>query len=88
MKDPKLEAYYAVEDTMEAGLKKHAAGAWAKEPVAMHLFKAAGHATSANHILHHPEFYTADKETYLQHINQALTRLAMARAILILKKPQ
>lgn len=81
-KDPREEAYFAVEDTMEAGLKKHKAHVWAKEPVAMHLFKAAGHANAANHVLHHPEFYTADNEGYLRHIDQAITRLAMAKAIL------
>ena len=82
MIDPEIAAFTAVADSMDASFVsgKKNQNQWKLEPVAVHLLKATGHSNSALHILCHPEAYKADKESYMQHIDQAITRLAMAKS--------
>lgn len=61
--------------------KGHGRDAWYDEPVTMHLMKGTRHGLTAIGMIDHPTF-VKDKETALQHIDQAIARMAFARAIL------
>lgn len=61
--------------------KGHGRDAWHGEPITMHLMKGTRHGLTAIGMLDHPDF-VKDKETALQHIDQAICRFAFARAIL------
>lgn len=82
MKHPPALAYLTVLEIMEKGVAKgHANDGWKAEPFAMHVHKAARHGMTCLLLAEHPD-YCKDEETAVEHLEQMLTRAAIALAIL------
>jgi hypothetical protein len=81
MKNPPLVSHDVIVRMMKKGIAQgHVAGAWATEPVAMHIKKSARHALTADLLMEHPEF-CKDRETYYEHLELSLCRMAFAVTI-------
>jgi hypothetical protein len=78
--NPSALAYLTVLEVMERGTAKgHPEDGWKSEPVAMHIQKAARHGLTCLLLSEHPD-YTKDPETAREHLEQMLTRAALALA--------
>lgn len=76
--NPQGLAYLTIQKMQEKGLAKgHIEDAWKTEPKTMHIQKAARHCMTALLVMEHPDF-CKDPETYREHLEQALCRVAFA----------
>lgn len=76
-------AYTTIVKTLDAGeAKGHGRDSWRTEPKENHALKSQRHSITAQGVDTMPEFFP-DKESAIQHAEQALVRAAMYLQILI-----